>query len=655
MDINIKYNKWQNVVDRHKSEKYPPEEIYQIFRKNYENDEIPVAWLPETEIAGKSNISIALRELNLKNYSELHSLSINDRNRFWDYTIKKTGIKFSEKYKQILPSSFDPKNPDWLQGAKLNIAESCFNADPGSLAIIEKTENAETVKRITVKELDESSSRFAQGLFNSGFSKGDRIVFYLPLSSEAVIAYLGIIKAGLVAVSVADSFSPEELKNRITLTDAKGIVTCDGYWYNGKWLRILDKVNRATEVPAIICHYDTNTTLNLRQQDFKFENLLNASPVKSIPYSSPDGIINILFSSGTTKEPKVIPWTQITPLKCASDGLYHQDIKEGDVVTWTTGMGWMMAPWLIFATLLNRATIALYTGAATSEKFGDFVNEAGISILGTIPSIVKTWKSAGFHKQFNWHKVRLFSSTGEPSNQEDYFYLMYLTDFRAPIIEYCGGTEIGGGYITGTIVQPCSPSTFTTPTLGMDFYLMGPDFKPVPEKISGEVFIIPPSIGLTQKLLNRDNDKEYYEGISSGPKGEVLRKHGDAFETFNSDGIIFYKSIGRTDDAMNLGGIKISAVEIEEIANGHSMVRETAAVSVPESGDGPEKLVLFIVPKDQNITVSELQKELQSMISSRLNPLFRISEVKFLTNLPRTASNKIMRRELRKELMQSGK
>jgi acetyl-CoA synthetase len=85
------------------------------------------------------------------------------------------------------------------------------------------------------------------------------------------------------------------------------------------------------------------------------------------------------------------------------------------------------------------------------------------------------------------------------------------------------------------------------------------------------------------------------------------------------------------------------------------MVRETAAVSVPESGDGPEKLVLFIVPKDQNITVSELQKELQSMISSRLNPLFRISEVKFLTNLPRTASNKIMRRELRKELMQSGK
>src|SRR5690606_13204416 len=142
--------------------------------------------------------------------------------------------------------------------------------------------------------------------------------------------------------------------------------------------------------------------------------------------------------------------------------------------------------------------------------------------------------------------------------------------------------------------------------------------------------------------------------MPKGPKGEILRKHGDAFETAEVLNTTFYKSVGRVDDAMNLGGIKISAVEIEEVLNKHLLVFETAAISVPAGNGGPEKLVIYYIPERKESDPEALKKELQQMLTRELNPLFRISEIISVKILPRTASNKLMRRELRKEYL-SGK
>ncbi|MEX2564973.1 MAG: AMP-binding protein, partial [Cyclobacteriaceae bacterium] len=359
--------------------------------------------------------------------------------------------------------------------------------------------------------------------------------------------------------------------------------------------------------------------------------------------------ISIFFSSGTTKEPKAIPFTQITPVKFASDGYFHQDIRKDDVVTWTTGMGWMMAPWVIFASLLNKATLSVYVGATAGEGFKQFAEDSEITVMGTIPSIVKAWKKMEFHQSSNW-KVRLFSSTGEPSQVSDYFYLMAMGKFKSPIIEYCGGTEIGGSYISGTVVQPMSLTLFTTPVLGLDFYLLKPDGTTVEKNEGGEVFIIPPSVGLSKELLNCDHHTEYFEGTPKGPKGETLRRHGDAFEIIKSDQMTFYRSVGRTDDVMNLGGIKISAVEIEEVLNKAPNVFETAAVSVSGKDGGPERLVVFVVPDKKIQRKEEFKEQLQQLLKEQLNPLFKISAIKWLEELPRTASNKMMRNALRKKV-----
>jgi len=303
----------------------------------------------------------------------------------------------------------------------------------------------------------------------------------------------------------------------------------------------------------------------------------------------------------------------------------------------------MMGPWLIFATLANNATMALYNGAPHNKGFIDFVQNSGITILGTIPSLVRAWRTTMESVTGFWPKVRLFSSTGEPSNVEDYLWLMASTNYRAPVIEYCGGTELGGGYIAGSVMQPASPATFTTPALGLDFQILDQCGQEVAEGETGELYIVPPSIGLSEILLNKDHDMVYYNDCPKGKNGKQLRRHGDYITKLHEG---FYQAQGRSDDSMNLGGIKVSSVELEIVANSHPAVIESVAVSIMPQGGGTEKLILYVVLKGDP-DKSKLKQELNTFFAEKLNPLFKISELKEIDKLPRTASNKVMRRLLR--------
>jgi len=140
------------------------------------------------------------------------------------------------------------------------------------------------------------------------------------------------------------------------------------------------------------------------------------------------------------------------------------------VVCWPTNLGWMMGPWLVFAALINKASIGLYYGAPLDVGFGTFVQEAKVTMLGVVPSIVKHWKASGCMEGLDWSPIKCFSSTGEVSNPTEMTYLMQLAGGK-PVIEYCGGTEIGGGYVTSTVVQDNYPSTFSTQALGTEFVL----------------------------------------------------------------------------------------------------------------------------------------------------------------------------------------
>jgi len=264
-----------------------------------------------------------------------------------------------------------------------------------------------------------------------------------------------------------------------------------------------------------------------------------------------------------------------------------------------------------------------------------------------VPSLVRAWRAGGATDGVDWSAIRVFSSTGEASTAEEYRWLLALAGDRAPMIEYCGGTELGGGYVTGTVVQPCAPATFTTPALGLGLVLLDEQGRPVPDGTAGEVFLVPPSIGLSQRLLNRDHEAVYHEGCPHGPDGQLLRRHGDRLVRLPGG---FWKAQGRADDALNLGGIKVDSVELERVLDGHPAVHEAAAVGFSEGGEGVERLAVFAVLADPDADREALRGELDRRLADELNPLFRTARLELVDRLPRTASGKVMRRELRSRL-----
>jgi len=613
-------------------------------QKNQQKGGVLPAWYPTDQEIQETNLYQCWKEKELSSYDEFYQWSIQDKNAFWNYVVKKLGIVF-DKNENDGHKLEDYENPIWFPDAKLNIAKSCFQAPQDKTAIIFQKEGGE-IETISYQQLDEMSNRVANGLLENGLKAGDAVAIDMVMNVEAVAIYLGIVKAGMIVVSIADSFAPDEIQTRLRISQAKAIFTQDVIMRGNKELPLYEKVVKAEAPQAFVLSADSSMKVSLRENDIPFDQFISDKVGLECHSCSPDDISNILFSSGTTGDPKAIGWTHLTPVKSAMDGFFHHDIKPNDVVAWPTNLGWMMGPWLIYAAFINKATMALYYGAPMGEEFGKFIEKAKVSVFGLVPSIVKNWRESAVMEDMDWSSIKCFSSTGECSNPEDYLYLMSLANYR-PVIEYCGGTEIGGGYITGSLVQAQIPSAFSTPTLGLSFYLLDEHGN---ESAEGEVFLVGPSIGLSQKLLNRNHHEVYFDSTPKGSKGEKLRKHGDQI-CHLGDG--YYRGQGRADDTMNLGGIKTSSAEIERTLNAIDSIIETAAIAIAPENGGPSFLVIYAVVSEQYPNAEELKKHMQTLIKNNLNPLFKIQDLILTDSLPRTASNKVMRRVLRNQYKSS--
>ncbi len=594
-------------------------------------------WNPSKKIIEQSNIYKMMQKYRFNNYDDFWKWSVTNKEDFWKDTIQNLGIKLAKQHTSILDTSKGVENPQWLKGATLNIVDSCFQNNDNAISIVFQEEGKQ-LQKVTQKELLNLVNQIANGLVNLGLKSGDKIAIDMPMTLEAVAIYLAGIKAGMSIVTIADSFTPNEIAVRLKITKPAIIFTQDVLQRAGKELPLFSKVIEANAPKAIVLKVSKNE-ITLRNEDIYWNEFLSSDTSFETVIQNPDDVITILFSSGTTGEPKAIPWTHTTPIKAASDGYYHQDIHKNDVVCWPTNLGWMMGPWLVFAALLNKATIALYYGAPMGDGFGEFVQEAKVTMLGVIPSFVKYWKSSKCMEKYDWNTIKCFSSTGEVSNPIEMEYLMQLANNK-PVIEYCGGTEIGGGYVTSTVVQSNIASTFSTQALGGEFVLLDENNN---KSAKGELFLIPPIMGMSNTLLNRNHFNVYYEGTPKY-KGKMLRRHGDQLEQLENG---YFKAQGRVDDAMNLGGIKVSSIQIEAIIDSLEFVKESAAIAVSPKYGGPSLLVIYYVENKSSFSVEERLEKAKTCIRKQLNPLFKVTDLVKITTLPRTASNKVMRRKLR--------
>jgi acetyl-CoA synthetase len=596
------------------------------------------AWSPTPDGVRGSNLGGLMEARGLRSYEELHRWSVEDREAFWETMTRVLGIRFREKPVRVLDPESDVTHPDWFPGARLNIAESCFRADPAKVAIVHASEAAPALRTVTYADLARMSAQVAQGLERLGVRPGERVALYLPMTPESVAMYLGTVLAGRTVVGIADASAPEELSKRLRISEAAAVFTIDAYVRDGKEHSVYGKAIEAGAPRTVVLPREGGPPIAPRRDgDMAWEDFLGeADAFDGVP-CRPSDPTNILFSSGTTKDPKAIPWTHTTPIKAAADAYLHHDVREDDVLAWPTSFGWMMGPWLTYASLVNRATMALYVGATHLRGFGAFVERAGATILGVVPKLVRAWKAGRTMEGLDWSRIRLFSSTAEPSSPEDMLYLMFLAGYK-PIVEYCGGTEVGGGYLTGTVVQPCAPGTFTTAAMGLDLEILD-DGVPADR---GEAFLVPPSVGLSASLLNYDHAREYFAGLPPGSRGRTLRRHGDRIERLPGGS---FRHHGRVDDVINIGGVKTSAEEIRSVI-GHELVYDAKPVAVDVDGSGQHALVVYAVPRDAAAVGSEdlrrdLTRAFERAIRERLNPLLaHVHDVVLVEELPQAGPGK---------------
>ncbi|MBL8889327.1 MAG: AMP-binding protein [Planctomycetaceae bacterium] len=691
-DSRSHQERWAKLASTAIATKLPFAECRQLWDAEFQRWDLtkvprPV-WSPTAPVVNAANATKFMQQQGLTDLAALREWAASEPVEFWKAVCSKLKIRFQKEPDLWLDVSEGIERSVWGRGACLNIALSCL---PELISETSETSAANpnrptihwqavdgTVQRITAQQLAKQVKRVVTSLQHNNWA-GKRVALIMPLTPISVSIYLAALYCGSTVISIADSFSAPEISNRLRLAQAEAVITMESLVRGEKRLPLLPRVQQATDLPCLVIGGDcalaeqqwngpwlATEPQGLRCQDYSWNNWLSPTEGQPNPPVALDAEapIHLLFSSGTTGDPKVIPWTSLTPIKCAADGFFHQDIHDDDIVAWPTNFGWMMGPWLIFATLINRASMALYEDVPMGRGFGRFVQDTGTTILGLVPSMVKAWRTTSIMEEFDWSKIRLFSSTGESSQREDYFYLSWLGGFK-PIIEYCGGTEIGGGYISATVLEDNAPATFTGPAIGMDFEILDEDGNPTTE---GELYIVPPSIGLSQSLLNRDHYQTYYAGAPAASShrtplriaasgweqievNRVLRKHGDYFRRLPGN---YYEAGGRTDDTMNLGGIKVSSLELERAMNLVPGVRESAAVACSRDG-GPDLLVVFLVLLDSQPSETDAVwlGRLNQAIREQLNPLFKVSQVCLVSQLPRTASNKILRRTLRDQWLTS--
>ncbi|XP_004294995.1 PREDICTED: probable acyl-activating enzyme 18, peroxisomal [Fragaria vesca subsp. vesca] len=674
---------WRQIVAQRLLKPSHPHELHQlVYYSIYANWDVsnrgpPLYWFPSLyesrhtnlgrlmEVHGSQLLGTSYKD-PITSFSLFQKFTVENPEAYWSILLKELSISFREAPKHILDRTKNSKHGGvWLQGSLLNIAECCLlpirqpRKEDNGVAVIWRDEGCDdaAVNHMTLKELREQVMLVANALDQDGtFSKGDAIAIDMPMTVSAVIIYLAIILAGYVVVSIADSFAVNEIATRLRVSKAKGIFTQDFILRGGRKFPLYSRVMEAAMCKAIVLPATGNSVgIQLREQDISWNNFL--SSVNHLPrknYYSPvyqpiDSMTNILFSSGTTGDPKAIPWTQLSPIRCAADSWSHIDTQVGDVFCWPTNLGWVMGPILIYSCFLTGATLALFHGSPLGRGFGKFVQDAGVSILGTVPSLVKAWKSTKCMKGLDWTKIKSFASTGEASNVDDDLWLSSRAYYK-PIRECCGGTELSSCYIMASPLQPQAFGAFSTKSMTTGFVILNDSGIPYPddEACVGEVGLFPLYMGATDRLLNADHEEVYFKGMPMY-KGMQLRRHGDIIKRTVGG---YYIVQGRADDTMNLGGIKTSSVEIERVCDrSDESVLETAAVSVAPANGGPEQLVIFVVLKKGFETkADELKMKFSRAIHSNLNPLFKVSFVKIVAEFPRTASNKLLRRVLRDQM-----
>lgn len=613
-----------------------------------------IVWKPTKQYVDNSNIMRFMRKHGIQTLEELTKRSTDQIEWFWDAASKDLNIEWFKPYEKVLDSSKGIEWARWFIGGKLNITHNCVDRHARTrrdkTAIIWQGEDGE-VRRLSYDALCEEVNRFANGLKSLGVSKGDAVGLYMPMSPQVPVSMFAAFKLGAICVPIFSGFGASAVASRLNDVQAKILVTADGTLRKGKGLHVKKEADAAADLVKSIRHVIVTRRLGIdipwsSARDIWWDDLVKdqSRECATIHLDSEDASL-VLYSSGTTGKPKGTVHTHAGPLiECTKDVGYHFDTKENDVFFWVTDIGWMMGPWMLIGALNLASTVVLFEGAfdyPRPDRLWKIVEDFKVTTFGISPTLVRLLRRHGdqYLAGHDLTSLRFLGSTGEPWDPESWtWFFEKVGRSRLPIINITGGTELIGLTASPCPLSPLKPCTVGTPSFGVDVDVFNEEGKPVRGEV-GYLVIKKPCPSMTKGFWN--DPERYIETYWSRWPG--VWNHAD-WALVDKEG--FWFVLGRADDTIKVSGRRVGPGEIESALLEHPSVSEAAAVGVPDEVKG-EEVTCFVVLKP-NVEASEsLREALKDQVAGVMGKTFRPRNVRFVRQLPKTRSGKVVRRLIR--------
>ena len=602
-------------------------------------------------------------------YQALCKEAEQDFEGFWA-RLARENVKWTKPFTKTLDESNAPFYK-WFHDGELNASANCLDKHIGTpvenkTAIIFESDDGK-VSQVTYRELLARVSQFANALKAQGIQKGDRVVIYMPMTVEGVIAMQACARIGATHSVVFGGFSAKSLQERIIDAGAVAVITANFQMRGGKELGLKSIVDEALEmggcdtIKTVLVYMRTATPCKMvGGRDKTFDEVLEGQSTECKPEPvNAEHPLFILYTSGSTGKPKGVQhstggyllWAKLT-----MDWTF--DIKPQDLFWCTADIGWITGhTYVAYGPLAAGATQLIFEGIPTfphAGRFWQMIEKHKVSVFYTAPTAIRSLIKAAetdekvHPKNWNLSTLRILGTVGEPINPEAWmWYHRNVGGERCPIVDTFWQTETGGHVITPLPgATPTVPGSCTLPLPGIMAAIVDETGKDLPNGSGGMLVIKRPWPSMIRTIWGDPErfKKSYFPEEMGGRT--YLAGDGAVRNVDNA----YFRITGRIDDVLNVSGHRLGTMEIESaLVSKTDLVAEAAVVGRPDDLTG-EAVCAFVVLKRSRPTGEEAKQianELRNWVAKEIGPIAKPKDIRFGDNLPKTRSGKIMRRLLR--------
>ncbi len=611
---------------------------------------------PSPEFVKQANIS------GLAAYQGLADEAERDFEGFWG-RLASENVLWSKPFTRVLDESNAPFYK-WFADGELNASYNCLDrhlkTQGDKVAIVFEADDGKVTK-VTYKDLHARVCKLANALKSLGIQKGDRVLIYLPMSVEAVVAMQACARIGATHSVVFGGFSAKSVQERIVDVGAVAVITADGQMRGGREIPLKPAVDEALamggceKVKSVIIYRRSGSAVTMQApRDKWWHEVVEGQPATCEPtWVNAEHPLFVLYTSGSTGKPKGVQHsTGGYLLQAMLTMKWTFDYKPADVFWCTADVGWVTGhTYIAYGPLAVGATEIVFEGVPTYPDAGRFwkmIQDHKVTVFYTAPTAIRSLIKAGgeLPNKYDLSSLRILGTVGEPINPEAWiWYYKTVGKSRCPIVDTWWQTETGGHMITPLPgVTPLKPGSCQTPLPGIMADIVDETGQSVEKGKGGILVIKRPWPGMIRTIWG-DPDRFRKSYYPEDFKGKYYLAGDGASRDLNG----YFTIMGRIDDVLNVSGHRLGTMEVESALVANPLVAEAAVVGRPDDLTG-EAVVAFVVTKGPRPAGEEAKKvaqQLRDWVAKEIGPIAKPKEIRFGENLPKTRSGKIMRRLLR--------